>query len=100
MRKKTFNKTSIIVYNIVVMKLLQKTLLLLSIGGLTLTACDFEKRCFCLETSKEENYTEGVCMQLSRKDIVEVAYVYCLASNPEASLGERKYEVTRSSTSD
>ena len=76
------------------MKLLQKTLLLLSIGGLTLTACDFEKRCFCLETSKEENYTEGVCMQLSRKDIVEVAYVYCLASNPEASLGERKYEVT------
>ena len=94
MRKKTFNKTSIIVYNIVVMKLLQKTLLLLSIGGLTLTACDFEKRCFCLETSKEENYTEGVCMQLSRKDIVEVAYVYCLASNPEASLGERKYEVT------
>ena len=76
------------------MKLLQKTALLFATVSLALTACDFEKRCFCLETSKEETYTEGVCMQLSRKDIVEVAYVYCLASNPEASLGERKYEVT------
>ena len=76
------------------MKLLQKTLLLLSISGLLLTACDYEKRCFCLETGKEADYVAGECMQLSRRDILETAYVYCLPENPEASLAERKYEIT------
>ena len=76
------------------MKLLQKTLLLVSISGLLLTACDYEKRCFCLETGTEADYVIGQCMQISRRDIIETAYVYCLPENPDAPLSEKKYEVT------
>lgn len=77
----------------VVMKLLQKTLLLATLSSLLLTACDYEKRCFCLETGVSTDYVAGECMQISRRDILETAYVYCLADNPDASLSERHYEV-------
>ena len=78
----------------VVMKLLQKTLLLMSVGSLLLTACDYEKRCFCLETGTEADYAEGQCMQLSRRDILETAYIFCLPENPDAPLSEKKYEIS------
>ena len=76
------------------MKLAKKTLLLLSLTSLILTACDFEKRSFCLETYNHVEYVNGFCMQLSKKDINEVAYVFVLPNNPDAEDEKYEYDIT------
>ena len=76
------------------MKPVKKSLLLLPIASLLLTSCSMEQRLFCLDTYNNLTYQAGYCMELSRKDVKEVFYVYCLPNNPEASASEYQYELT------
>ena len=80
-------------YNIFVMKLIQKLILLSSIFALSLTSCDFEKKCYCLESSNDADYHEGKCYQASRSDIVESVFVINLPLNPEANEEDYRYDI-------
>ena len=73
----TFNIFCIIVYNIGRMKKIKSSVVLLVISSILLTACDVEKRSFCLDTSTLLDYVEGKCAVVSPKDINETIYVYC-----------------------
>lgn len=75
------------------MKLLKKTVLLLTMTSL-LAACDFEKRCFCLDTFNSPDYLSGYCMELDYQDINETAYIFCFPNNPDAAPEEYEYEIT------
>ena len=77
----TFNIFCIIVYNRERMKKIKSPVLLLTLTSLLLTACDFEKRSFCLDTSSSINYVAGQCAVVSRKDINQTLYVYCNIKN-------------------
>lgn len=76
------------------MKISQKSILLFAISSLLLTACQTEKRCFCLETYNSVNYQEGYCYQLSRKDVLETIFVFCLPTKSADGSNEDFYEVT------
>ena len=76
------------------MKQTKRILALSAIAFLSLTACDLEKKCYCLETSNDNEYHEGYCAQISNKDVVEEFYVFCPPSNPEDSPENYKYEIT------
>ena len=75
------------------MNLIRKIVLLSSIFALSLTSCDLEKRCYCLETSNDADFHEGKCYQASRNDIVESVYVINLPLNPEDDEENYKYDV-------
>lgn len=77
------------------MKKFIKVSLLLACVPFALAACeDFEKKCFCMETSTTLEYVEGKCYQASYKDILETIYVINLPINPEADPSEYKYDIT------
>lgn len=76
------------------MKLNKKSILFLATIPLLLTACNFEKKCFCLETSNSLNFQDGYCYQLSKQDILETIFVSCLPSKSENDTNENYYEIT------
>ena len=76
------------------MKTKQKSLLFLGIIPLLLTACNGEKKCFCLDTSNAYNYQEGYCYQMSRKDVVETFYLCCAPYKDKTPDDEDYYEIT------
>ena len=80
------------------MKLVKSTLLLLSLSSLLLTACDYEKRSFCLESYNKADYVSGYCMQISRKDINESAYIFSLPTNPDDPDENYQYDIAWSSS--
>ena len=59
------------------MKKLKKSLLLLTLSSLLLSACNWEKRSFCLETSTSPDFVSGKCAVASPTDINQTIYVYC-----------------------
>ena len=77
----TFNKFSNIVYNKGRMKKIRSSILLLTLTSLLLTACDIEKRSFCLDSSSVMDYVEGKCAVVSPKDINQTIYIYCNQKN-------------------
>ncbi len=76
------------------MRLIKRIVLLSSVFILSLAACDFEKKCYCLETSNDSEYHEGKCYQASRSDIIESVYVINLPINPEANEEDYKYDIS------
>ena len=73
---------------------MRKLIALSSIALLALTACDLEKKCYCLDTFNDVDYQTGYCMQMSKKDVFEYLYVFCLPSNPEDSPENYRYEIS------
>ena len=73
----TFNIFCIIVYNRERMKKIKSSILLLTLSSLLLTACDIEKRSFCLDSSSTIDYVEGQCAVASPKDINQTIFIYC-----------------------
>ena len=73
----TFNKFAILFTIIECMKKLNKSLLLLTLSSLLLTACSWEKKSFCLETSTSPDFVSGKCAVASPTDINQTIYVYC-----------------------
>ena len=76
------------------MKRLRKLALLFSVFAISLASCDFEKKCYCLESSNDADYHEGKCYQASRNDIVESVFVINLPLNPDANEEDYKYDVS------
>ena len=76
------------------MKLIRKASLLLSLIPVVLASCDFEKRCFCLDTYNGPDYLSGYCMEVDFDDINETAYIFCLPNNPKDDPSEYQYEIT------
>lgn len=76
------------------MNILKKIALLSSVTLLSLMACDFEKKCYCLETSNDADYHAGMCYQATNKDIVEVVYLINPPLNPDKGEDEEyKYDI-------
>ena len=63
------------------MKTIKKSLLLITLSSLLLTACDVEKRSFCLDSSSTIDYVSGKCAVVSNKDINQTIYIYCNQKN-------------------
>ena len=76
------------------MNQVKKACLLLAIGSMVLSACGAERKIFCLDTFNQVDYESGMCAQMSKNDINEVVYVFCLPNNPEADASEYQYEIT------
>ena len=76
------------------MKLGRSLSLLACVCSFALSACDFEKRCYCLETGNDLDYVQDMCYQANRSDIVEQVYLYNLPINPEADPKEYKYDIS------
>ena len=74
------------------MKQLNKLALLTSVFVLSLTSCSNKVRYECLETSDSPDYIEGMCYQVSRKNIVESIFLMNLPSNPDAPTAEHQYD--------
>lgn len=74
------------------MKQLNKLALLGSVIALSLASCSNKSRCECLETSDSPDYVEGMCYQVSRKNIIESVYLINLPLNPEAPTAEYQYD--------
>ena len=77
------------------MKNVKKLSILLSIIPMLLTACDNEKKAYCLETCDAPDYVQGQCYQASRKDILESVHLIALPLNPDKGADEEyKYPLT------
>ena len=79
------------------MKSIKKIALLSSIFALSLTSCELQKTCLCLETSSTEKVSEGMCSQVRRSEEVDTVYLINTPTNPEADLSEYTYDITWSS---
>ena len=73
---------------------MKKAFLLSTIIAMSLCSCSLEKRCECLETSNGLTYTEGMCYQASRSNVVESIYLINPPVNPEESPENYKYDIT------
>ena len=74
-----------------------KLLLLLAVVPFALTSCEEfkEKQSYCLETSDTFEYKEGLCYQVSRKDILESVFVIAPPTNPDKAENEKyTYPIT------
>ena len=71
-----------------------KTILSIGLVACALTACDFEKRCYCLETSDNLEYSSGMCYQASRSNIVESVYIINPPSNPDDDPSDYKFDLS------
>ena len=67
------------------MKKMKKSLLLLTLSSLLLTACDIEKRSFCLDTSSVVDFKEGYCAMISPRDINQSVFIYCNKKNEKGT---------------
>lgn len=76
------------------MKLGRSLSLLACVCSIALCACDFEKRCYCLETSNDIDYIPNMCYQANRSDVVETVYLFNLPINPEADPKDYKYDIS------
>lgn len=77
------------------MKNVKKLSILLSIIPMLLTACDNEKKAYCLETCDAPDCVQGQCYQASRKDILESVHLIALPLNPDKGADEEyKYPLT------
>ena len=74
------------------MKSLQKLALLVPVFALSLVSCSNKTRCECLETSDSPDYSEGMCYQVSRKNVVEHLYLINLPTNPDDPDKNYKYD--------
>lgn len=70
-----------------------KRIFSLALVACSLTACNLEKRCECLNTSDDLEFVEGMCYQASRNNIVESVYISNPPINPEAPESEYKYDL-------
>lgn len=71
------------------MKNVSKFIILCASIPLILSACeDFEKKSYCLETSSQPEYQEGMCYQASRDDILESIHLINL-KDPDTN----KYDI-------
>ena len=76
------------------MKSLRKVALLSGVFLLSLTACDLHKKCYCLESSNDDKYHAGMCLQVTRSEIVETIYLVNPPLNPEASPEKYTYDIS------
>ena len=76
------------------MKSLRKIALLSSVFILSLTSCDLVKKSYCLASSNDDKFHDGMCHQVSRSEIVESFYIINPPSNPEADPEDYIYDIT------
>jgi len=74
------------------MKLFSKLVLLLSTLPLPLTSCSNKIRCECLESSDSPDYSEGMCYQVSRRNIIESVFLINLPLNPDDPNKDYQYD--------
>lgn len=74
------------------MRQLNKLALLTTIFSLSLVSCSNKSRCECFETSDTPDYVEGMCYQVSRKNVIETVYLINLPLNPEDDEKNYRYD--------
>lgn len=76
------------------MKNMYQKIFSLLLVAVSLTACDFEKRCECLQTSDDLEFAEDMCYQASPNDIVESVFISNPPINPDDPASEYKYDIS------
>ena len=62
---------------------------------LVLSSCEYfiEKKVYCLDTSNDVGYVDGMCYQASRYDVVEAIFIINNPTNPEADPEDYTYDI-------